>query len=321
MREVIASAPSKVNVCLYVGAPEPDGYHPLVTVFEALNLREKVTVRTSRTPGIHVRTTAYFPDGSIDHPTTRIFTEMDPRTHLAWRAAKLMQKLAMATPWAQTAAGVSIQVDKYVPVAGGMAGGSADAAATLIACQKLWDLPLQEKQLHAIARSLGADVPACLVGGLSLGTGRGDHMHVLSNHVPARHWVLALSDRGLSTPEVFRELDAGGGPLGKWQPLPAKDPEHYMFFADESEKIAPHIHNDLSEAACRLRPELTETMRSARQAGALAAFLSGSGPTIAALARDEEHALQIARTWEESPYVQRTICAHGPAQGARLESL
>ena len=170
MREVRASAPGKVNLTLRVGAPTPDGYHPLVTVFEALNLRETVTVRTSKTPGVRVETIAYLPDGSVDEATTRAMADLDPATHLAVRAARVLQRLAAAGPWASTAAGLSIRVDKRVPVAGGMAGGSADAAAALVACNELWELGLGAEQLQAIGRSLGADVPACLAGGIALGT-------------------------------------------------------------------------------------------------------------------------------------------------------
>ena len=130
MREARASAPGKINLTLRVGAPTPDGYHPLVTVFEALDLRETVTVRTSRTPGVRVRTTARRIDGSVDDEVSARMNALDPSANLAVRAAKTLQRLAMTGPWAQTAAGVDIEVDKRVPVAGGMAGGSADAAAT-----------------------------------------------------------------------------------------------------------------------------------------------------------------------------------------------
>ena len=217
MREVRASAPGKVNLTLRVGAPTPDGYHPLVTVFEALNLRETVTVRTSKTPGVRVETIAYLPDGSVDEATTRAMAGVDLATHLAVRAARVLQRLAAAGPWASTAAGLSIRVDKRVPVAGGMAGGSADAAATLVACNELWELGLGDEQLQAIGRSLGADVPACLAGGIALGTGRGDHMSVLreGDEEGQHHWVMLLSHEGLSTPEVFREfdrVDAAGAP-------------------------------------------------------------------------------------------------------------
>ena len=323
MREVRASAPGKVNLTLRVGAPTPDGYHPLVTVFEALNLRETVTVRTSKTPGVRVETIAYLPDGSVDEATTRAMADVDPATHLAVRAARVLQRLAAAGPWASTAAGLSIRVDKRVPVAGGMAGGSADAAAALVACNELWDLGLGDEQLHAIGRSLGADVPACLAGGIALGTGRGDHMSVLREGDEAgaeyqHHWVMLLAHEGLSTPSVFREfdrVDAAGAPA-----LAELTPEEITALCGGPEELRHCLVNDLQVPALRLRPELAETIGAARDAGALAVTLSGSGPTVAALARDAEHARTLAATLSDAPTVARAIPTHGPACGARIES-
>ena len=320
MREVRASAPGKVNLTLRVGAPTPDGYHPLVTVFEALNLRETVTVRTSKTPGVRVETIAYLPDGSVDEATTRAMADVDRATHLAVRAARVLQRLAAAGPWAATAAGLSIRVDKRVPVAGGMAGGSADAAATLVACNELWELGLGDEQLQAIGRSLGADVPACLAGGIALGTGRGDHMSVLreGDEEGQHHWVMLLSREGLSTPEVFREfdrLDAAGAPA-----LAEPTPEEVAALCGGPEELRHCLVNDLQAPALRLRAELADTIASAEDAGALAVTLSGSGPTVAALARDAEHAHALAATLSDAPTVARAIPTHGPARGARIES-
>ena len=320
MREVRASAPGKVNLTLRVGAPTPDGYHPLVTVFEALNLRETVTVRTSKTPGVRVETIAYLPDGSVDEATTRAMAGVDLATHLAVRAARVLQRLAAAGPWASTAAGLSIRVDKRVPVAGGMAGGSADAAATLVACNELWELGLGDEQLQAIGCSLGADVPACLAGGIALGTGRGDHMSVLreGDEEGQHHWVMLLSHEGLSTPEVFREfdrVDAAGAPA-----LAEPTPEEVAALCGGPEELRHCLVNDLQAPALRLRPELAETIAAARDAGALAVTLSGSGPTVAAFARDAEHARALAATLSDAPTVARAIPTHGPACGARIES-
>ena len=323
MREVRASAPGKVNLTLRVGAPTPDGYHPLVTVFEALNLRETVTVRTSKTPGVRVETVAYLPDGSVDEATTRAMEDVDPATHLAVRAARVLQRLAAAGPWASTAAGLSIRVDKRVPVAGGMAGGSADAAAALVACNELWDLGLGDEQLHAIGRSLGADVPACLAGGIALGTGRGDHMSVLREGDEAgaeyqHHWVMLLAHEGLSTPSVFREfdrVDAAGAPA-----LADPTPEEITALCAGPEELRHCLVNDLQAPSLRLRPELADTIASAKEAGALAVTLSGSGPTVAALARDAEHARTLTATLSDAPTVARAIPTHGPACGARIES-
>ena len=323
MREVRASAPGKVNLTLRVGAPTPDGYHPLVTVFEALNLRETVTVRPSKAPGVRVETIAYLPDGSVDEATTRAMADVDPQTHLAVRAARVLQRLAAAGPWASTAAGLSIRVDKRVPVAGGMAGGSADAAAALVACNELWELGLGAEQLETIGRSLGADVPACLAGGIALGTGRGDHMSVLREGDEAgaeyqHHWVMLLAHEGLSTPSVFREfdrVDAAGAPA-----LAEPTPEEVAALCGEPEELSHFLVNDLQAPALRLRPELAETIAAATDAGALAVTLSGSGPTVAALARDAEHARTLAATLSDAPTVARAIPTHGPACGARIES-
>ena len=321
MREVRASAPGKVNLTLRVGPPNPDGYHPLVTVFEALSLRETVTVRTTKTPGVRVETTAYLPDGSVDEATTAAMADLDPGSHLAVRAARILQRLAAAGPWASTAAGVSIRVDKRVPVAGGMAGGSADAAAALVACNQLWDLGLGADQLQAIGRSLGADVPACLVGGIALGTGRGDRMRVLADgeagDASAHHWVMLLAHEGLSTPEVFREfdrVDAACAP-GLVEPTPGET----RALRSGPEELSQRLVNDLQAPALRLRPELARTMEAARRAGALAVTLSGSGPTVAALARDAEHAHDLARALEAEGTVARAMCASGPAHGAVVE--
>ena len=246
--------------------------------------------------------------------------DVDPATHLAVRAARVLQRLAATGPWASTAAGLNIRVDKRVPVAGGMAGGSADAAAALVACNELWELGLGDEQLQAIGRSLGADVPACLAGGIALGTGRGDHMSVLreGGEEGQHHWVMLLSHEGLSTPEVFREfdrVDAGGMPA-----LAEPTPEEVAALCGEPEELRHCLVNDLQAPALRLRAELAETIGAAKDAGALAVTLSGSGPTVAALARDAEHAQALAATLSGAPTVARAIPTHGPACGARIES-
>lgn len=320
MREITASAPAKVNLTLRVGEPGADGYHPLVSVFEALDLRENVTVRTSRSPGIRVETTALSPDGRIDAATTRMMRELPADSHLAVRAAKALQRLAMSGPWAHTAAGLDIRVDKRIPVAGGMAGGSADAAAALLACNELWELGLDGQQLELLGRSLGADVPACLMGGIALGTGRGDHMEPLdTGTAPRHHWAIALAHEGLPTPGVFRALDEAGGPGGSWRPLERPDEAQIRALTGAAEDLAPVLVNDLQDTALRMRPELAGTMRAARDAGALAVILSGSGPSIAALAEDEERAGRLAETLSAAPGVARAFTARGPVPGARLE--
>ena len=316
MREVTASAPGKVNLVLRVGAPTADGYHPLATVFEALDLRETVTVRTTRTPGTTVETVAHLPGGGIDRPTTELMRAVPARSHLAVRAARTMQRLAAAGPWASTAAGLAIRVDKRVPVAGGMAGGSADAAATLVACNELWGLGLGPDRLERIGRALGADVPACLTGGIALGTGRGDHMAPLECPGTRHHWVIALAHEGLSTADVFAEFDRAA----QGAPAPAAPTDEELADLTGPARLAgPRLVNDLTAAALSLRPELGGTLNAARAAGALAAIVSGSGPTVAALASSADHADEIAQRLAAAPAVARVLTATGPAPGARVD--
>lgn len=322
MHEVTASAPGKVNLVLRAGAPTADGYHPLATVFEALDLRETVTVRTTRTPGTTVETVAHLPGGGIDRATTELMRAVPARSHLAVRAARAMQRLAAAGPWASTAAGLAIRVDKRVPVAGGMAGGSADAAATLVACNELWGLGLGPDRLERIGRALGADVPACLTGGIALGTGRGDHMAPLECPGTRHHWVIALAHEGLSTAEVFAEFDraAQGAPAPAAQGAPAAPTDEELADLTGPARLAgPRLVNDLTAAALSLRPELGGTLNAARAAGALAAIVSGSGPTVAALASSPDHADEIAERLAAAPAVARVLTATGPAPGARVD--
>lgn len=316
MREVTASAPGKVNLVLRAGAPTADGYHPLATVFEALDLRETVTVRTTRTPGTTVETVAHLPGGGIDRATTELMRAVPARSHLAVRAARAMQRLAAAGPWASTAAGLAIRVDKRVPVAGGMAGGSADAAATLVACNELWGLGLGPDRLERIGRALGADVPACLTGGIALGTGRGDHMAPLECPGTRHHWVIALAHEGLSTADVFAEFDRAA----QGAPAPAAPTDEELADLTGPARLAgPRLVNDLTAAALSLRPELGGTLNAARAAGALAAIVSGSGPTVAALASSPDHADEIAQRLAAAPAVARVLTATGPAPGARVD--
>lgn len=325
MREVTASAPGKVNLLLLCGQPTEDGYHPLVTVFECLDVRDHVTVRTSRSPGIRVTNTVYRADGSIDQRLTNELDALPAQTHLAVRAAKALQPLAAMGPWAGTSAGLSIHVDKRIPIAGGMAGGSADAAATLVACNALWELGLSLEQLEAVGRTLGADVPACLRGGITLGVGRGDHLTSLPSPKQPHHWLMMTAHTGLSTPEVFRTLDALGGPLQAdgthaWKPLPDMDEAALAAFSAEASVLAGALANDLYAAAAQLRPELADVLDAARTAGAQAAILSGSGPTCAALLANENDAETVANALHTHPHIATILTVSGPAEGARIEA-
>ncbi|EFF80816.1 GHMP kinase C-terminal domain protein [Schaalia odontolytica F0309] len=184
----------------------------------------------------------------------------------------------------------------------------------------MWELGLGAEQLQAIGRSLGADVPACLAGGIALGTGRGDHMSVLreGDKEGHHHWVMLLSHQGLSTHEVFREFDRVD--VASAPALAEPTPEEVAALCGEPVELRHCLVNDLQAPALRLRPEVAETIGAAKDAGALAVTLSGSGPTVAALARDAEHAHALAATLSGAPTVARATPTHGPACGARIES-
>lgn len=317
MREVRASAPGKVNLTLRVGPPNPDGYHPLVTVFEALSLRETVTVRTSKTPRVRVETIAYLPDGRVDEATTAAMADLDPGSHLAVRAARILQRLAAAGPWASTAAGVSIRVDKRVPVAGGMAGGSADAAAALVACNQLWGTGLNLAELTGLAARLGADVPFPLLGATAVGHGRGDDLSPLMTR-GTYQWVFALAHEGLSTPVVFARFDELAAAAGR-APVTREVPDALTtaLRTGDPGALAPALHNDLQAAAVDLRPAIAEVIALAERAGALRAIVSGSGPTVAALVPEAATAMRVCRTLTASGLVSGTVRADAPVAGAR----
>lgn len=321
MREVIASAPGKVNLLLRAGRPVDDGYHPLFTVFEAVSLREYVAARTRRKPGISVQTMVYRPSSSGGAPAgapdlAEELAGLPAERHLAVRAARALQPLAAArSSWGASSAGLQLTVHKTIPAAGGMAGGSADAAAALVAVNELWQLGLSPEQLQAVGRTLGADVPACLVGERALGLGRGDHMTVLDSDGSRRWWAFAFSHSGLSTPAVFREFDRLG--LGESE-LPAALEEGFLLQAG-GERTPKHLRNDLAAAALSLRPELARIGQEALAAGAEAWVISGSGPTIAALADSEEAAQAVCGAWRVLSEVSSTAVAWGPDAGARIE--
>lgn len=292
-------APGKINVTLRVGPSGADRYHRLVTVFQAVSLYEDV--RAEPADGISVTVSGRCADAV---PT-------DER-NLAVRAARL---LADATRVHQ---GVHLHLTKGVPTAGGMGGGSADAAAALLACDLLWGTGLARDELAELAAELGADVPFALTGLTAVGTGRGD---VLSP-VLARghyHWVLATQAWGLSTPAVFARFDALDPEPGE----PAM-PEGLMaaLRLGDAAALASHLVNDLEPASIDLAPHLAVVLEAAREAGALAQMVSGSGPTVVALAADQAHAVTLAERLREAGVADDVLEVTGPVPGARmLESL
>lgn len=295
--EVIARAPAKVNLALAVGPLRADGFHELATVFQAVSLLDEVVVAADER--ITITVDGPEADGVPEGPT-----------NLAIRAAELLAQRAGLRE------GVRIRLRKGIPVAGGMAGGSADAAATLVACDALWRTGLAREDLADLAADLGSDVPFCLLGGTAIGRGRGERL------TPALargeyHWVLALADHGLRTPEVFAELDR----MRAARPVP--DPRvaaelMQALRSGDADALAGCLVNDLEVAACALAPRLRRTLDVGRQAGALAGLVSGSGPTVAFLVAGPEQALDVAVGLTAAGVARDVRRVRGPVPGARL---
>ncbi|MFF8397604.1 4-(cytidine 5'-diphospho)-2-C-methyl-D-erythritol kinase [Streptomyces sp. NPDC016172] len=294
---VTVRVPAKVNVQLAVGAARPDGFHDLANVFLAVGLYDEITV----TPADELRVSCDGPDADQ--------VPLD-RTNLAARAA-----IALAERYGRSP-GVHIHIAKDIPVAGGMAGGSADGAGALVACDALWETGASRDELLDICAELGSDVPFSLVGGAALGIGRGEQLTPLEVG-GTFHWVFAMAGRGLSTPAVFREFDRLGE--GTDIPEPVASQELLAALAKgDPEALAAAVSNDLQPAALSLFPELADTLAAGRAAGALTALVSGSGPTTAFLVRDPESAAAVAQALVSSGACRTVRTASGPAPGATV---
>ncbi|PNG17702.1 4-(cytidine 5'-diphospho)-2-C-methyl-D-erythritol kinase [Streptomyces cahuitamycinicus] len=294
---VTVRVPAKVNVQLAVGAARPDGFHDLANVFLAVGLYDEITV----TPADELRVTCEGPDAGQ--------VPLDG-TNLAARAA-----IALAERYGRSP-GVHIHIAKDIPVAGGMAGGSADGAGALVACDALWETGARRDELLGICAELGSDVPFSLVGGAALGIGRGEQLTPLEVG-GTFHWVFAMAGRGLSTPAVFREFDRLGE--GTDIPEPVASQELLAALAKgDPDALAAAVSNDLQPAALSLFPELAGTLAAGRAAGALTALVSGSGPTTAFLARDPESAAAVAQALVSSGTCRTVRTSSGPAPGATV---
>ncbi|GAA2825828.1 4-(cytidine 5'-diphospho)-2-C-methyl-D-erythritol kinase [Kitasatospora paracochleata] len=304
---VTVRVPAKVNVQLGVGGLRADGFHDLANVFFAVALFDEVTA----TPAEGVTLSCEGPDAAV--------VPLDD-TNLAARAARLLAAHhGLAEP------GVHLHIAKAIPVAGGMAGGSADGAAALLACDALWGLGTPLETLLELAAELGSDVPFALLGGVALGRGRGEILESL----PVRgtfHWVFAVADGGLSTPAVFRECDrlrdeAGTGFTEADVPTPDADAALLAALADgDPVALAGALANDLQAAALSLRPSLADTLRAGTEAGALAALVSGSGPTCAFLVKDAEAAAAVAAALRASGTCRAAHPTYGPVPGAAVRT-
>jgi 4-diphosphocytidyl-2-C-methyl-D-erythritol kinase len=294
---VTVRVPGKVNLYLEVGDPRPDGFHELTTVFHAVSLADDVTVRDADVLSLRL-----LGEGAEGLPA-------DGR-NLAWQAAELMAGHVGRAP------DVDITINKSIPVAGGMAGGSADAAAVLVGMNALWQLRVPRRDLHAMAARLGSDVPFALHGGTALGTGRGEELTtVLARNV--FHWVLAFGAGGLSTAAVYSEVDrlrAVGSPPRLSDPEPVLT----ALSAGDPHELAPLLGNDLQAAALSLEPNLRRTLRAGVEAGALAGIVSGSGPTCAFLCASADEAVAVGAELAGAGVCRTVRVASGPVHGARV---
>ncbi|WP_203581262.1 4-(cytidine 5'-diphospho)-2-C-methyl-D-erythritol kinase [Microbacterium hibisci] len=293
-------APGKLNLFFEVGGVHADGYHDVASAYQAVSLYEDVWASPSDEFTVAI-------SGTVDVSGV----PADDR-NLAVRAARLVaQRIGHS-------GGVHLDIVKHVPVAGGMGGGSADAAAALVACDALWGAELGSAELHKLAARLGADVPFALMGGTAVGTGRGDQLS------PALakgrfDWVVVPSTAGLSTPEVYGHLDElrARPDITAGARVPAVAPTVLQALrAADPVALAEHTRNDLQVAALSLRPELREVLELGEESGALAGLVSGSGPTLAFLTADPESALELQITLSAAGY--EALHVHGPVAGARV---
>jgi 4-diphosphocytidyl-2-C-methyl-D-erythritol kinase len=321
-RAVTAVAPAKINLHLGVGDVRGDGYHYLLTVYRAVDLWERVTVSLDDADDdSEVVVTG---PGAPQVPTDR--------ANLAARAVDLLREEAGSD------ARIAIRIHKGVPVAGGMAGGSADAAAALVATDRLLGLGLGRAALEERAARLGSDVPFCIRGGTALGTGRGEKLATLLHARAEQHIVVALADGGLSTPTVFAELDRlraerdrlraerdpadpGRDPADPERGLPRAggvDPLVAALAGDDPAAVAGLLANDMEAAALSLMPALRRTLRVGREAGALHGMVSGSGPTCLFFCTDRDHAIAVAAEISEHGVAREVRVTRGPVGGAHI---
>jgi 4-diphosphocytidyl-2-C-methyl-D-erythritol kinase len=297
---VTVKVPAKVNLQLSVGPRESDGYHNLVTVFQAVSIFDEVTLTKSHEgSGVTIAVT-----GDQTHGVP------EDGSNLAVKAAQLIAEKF------DFIADVHIEVKKSIPVAGGMAGGSADAAATLVGMDALFKLEATREELLALGSELGSDVPFLILGGTAIGTGRGDQLTAALSR-GTYHWVFALSTVGLSTPAVYSECDRMRAEREIAAPK-VSDALMQALLAADPEAVGQSLVNDLQSAASSLRPALTLILEVGRDYGALGAIVSGSGPTVAFLVANEEAGLDLAVALTASGVVGSVARATGPVPGARV---
>jgi 4-diphosphocytidyl-2-C-methyl-D-erythritol kinase len=295
---VTVRVPAKINLQLSVGPLRPDGYHGLVTVFHAVSLFDEVTVTAAGSDSVEVSG-----DDAESVPADG--------DNLAMRAVRALRE-ETGRPDA-----VAVSIAKRIPVAGGMAGGSADAAAALVACNALWDAGLSQQELCDVAARVGSDVAFAVLGGTAVGRGRGEQLTPALVAPTQYHWVLALADGHLSTPAVFGKLDQ----MRASQHVPEPELSNELMSAlcsGDADRLGAAISNDLQPPAIALFPALGKTLSAAREFGALGALVSGSGPTCYFLARDDGHAADLAASLSAAGVCRAIASATGPAAGATV---
>ncbi len=297
--QVSVRVPGKINLQLSVGPLQRDGYHELATVFHSVSLFDELTISETDTDGIEI--------AAIGKSTIPIGGE-----NLAYKAAELMcNKFDIET-------GLLIKIKKEIPIAGGMAGGSANAGATIVGIDSLFSLGLKRDEMERIGSEIGADVPFTISGGTAIGTGRGDQVTpVLSRG--SYNWVLALSTSGLSTPAVYKECDRLREGLDISKPHVSDSLLQALTHGD-AKALGKALSNDLQAAACSLKPALRLILDVGIDYGALGGIVSGSGPTVAFLAESEDHALDLVVALTSSGVVGNVIRVAGPVPGARVIS-
>lgn len=297
---VTVRAPAKVNLSLVVGRPREDGFHPLDTVYQAISLYDDVTVSAADEWSVSVT-----PIGDVDC----LGVPLD-ESNIAVRAGRLLADHHGLDRAA------TIRIAKGIPVAGGLAGGSADAAATLVALDRLWDAGTTDDDLLHLAGQLGSDVPFALIGGTAHGTGRGEVVEPLTD-AGTYWWVVVPAHEGLSTPSVYAEFDRlhPDLPVG----VHHDEPPGLLHALEGGDAlvVAQWLRNDLQTPALSLRPELGDRLTLVEQQGAVAALLSGSGPTVLGLAADQDEARELRLALTESGQVTVHVAA-GPVAGAHV---
>ena len=299
-KSVEVQAPAKVNLQLSVGPKEADGYHQVVTVFQAVSLMDVVKISESDQFAISIKG---------DYTTG---VPLD-QSNLVFKAVQLMSEKF------DTSTKLDVEINKSIPVAGGMAGGSADAAATLLGIDQLYGLGLTKDELGEVARKLGSDVPFMLHGGTAVGRGHGDDITPALSR-GTYHWVIAVSSSGLSTPAVYGECDRLRTGLDIKAPS-LNDELLQSLLSGDSVRVGKSLNNDLQAAACSLRPALRLILDTGNEYGALGGIVSGSGPSVAFLVADEDHSLDLAVALTSSGVVGSVARAQGPVPGAKVISV